>query len=162
MLSAGGRGRLPRNCVHCHLGGHKKCRCTVSALPTMVYYGDAPPRHLHRGEHGVKRAHLTGARGKGLGVVREQDRLSNPVEDDDWDYAMCIVWGALPRSICEPVLLAIEEYLHHRSHLVSMCTPFEKLEVAGAGPRPHQHYSACQHALARRRDCGANRTNGLC
>ena len=108
----------------------------VSALPTMVYYGDAPPRHLRPGEHGVERAHLTGARGKGLGVVREQDRLSNPVEDVNWDYAMRIVWGASPRSVCEPVLLAIEEYLHRRSRLESLRTPFERLEVAGAGPAP--------------------------
>ncbi|SNX84751.1 uncharacterized protein MEPE_03460 [Melanopsichium pennsylvanicum] len=67
VLSAGGKGRTPRACVHCHLGGHKKCVRTVRALPTTVYAGDAPPRHLHRGERGVERAHVTGAGGRGLG-----------------------------------------------------------------------------------------------
>ncbi|SNX85316.1 uncharacterized protein MEPE_04025 [Melanopsichium pennsylvanicum] len=63
VLSAGGKGRTPRACVHCHLGGHKKCVRTARALPTTVYAGDAPPCHLHQGERGVERAHVTGAGG---------------------------------------------------------------------------------------------------
>ncbi|SNX85791.1 uncharacterized protein MEPE_04500 [Melanopsichium pennsylvanicum] len=70
VLSAGGKGRTPRACVHCHLGGHKKCVRTARALPTTVYAGDAPPRHLHRGKRGVERAHVSGAGGRGLGEVR--------------------------------------------------------------------------------------------
>ncbi|KAJ1037014.1 hypothetical protein NDA10_007887 [Ustilago hordei] len=39
------------------------------------------------------------AQGKGSGAVCEQDHLSNPMEDDDWDYTMCIIWGASPCSV---------------------------------------------------------------
>ncbi|SNX85290.1 uncharacterized protein MEPE_03999 [Melanopsichium pennsylvanicum] len=77
VLSAGGKGRTLRACVHCHLGGHKKCVRTVRALPTTVYAGDAPPRHLHRGERGVERAHVTRAGGRGLG------ESASPGADDD-------------------------------------------------------------------------------
>ncbi|CCF50882.1 uncharacterized protein UHOR_14671 [Ustilago hordei] len=79
--------------------GHKRCKHMVSALPMMVYYSDAPPRHLCPGKHGVECAHLTGAQGKGSGVVHKQDCLLNPVEDDNWGYAMCIIWGASPCSV---------------------------------------------------------------
>ncbi|SNX86187.1 uncharacterized protein MEPE_04896 [Melanopsichium pennsylvanicum] len=135
VLSAGGKGRTPRACVHCHLGGHKKCVRTARALPTTVYAGDAPPRHLHRGGRGVERAHVTGAGGRGLGEVRRLDRDSNGVEDLNWAYAMRIIWSASPRSRRVPVLTMIEEYLDRQRRVRSMRSPFEDLEPSSVpGP----------------------------
>ncbi|SNX86888.1 uncharacterized protein MEPE_05597 [Melanopsichium pennsylvanicum] len=128
VLSAGGKGRTPRACVHCHLGGHKKCVRTVRALPTTVYAGDAPPRHLHRGKRGVERAHVTGAGGRGLGEVRGIDRDSDGVADPHWAHAMRIIWSALPRSRRVPVLTMIEEYFDRQRRVRSMRSPFEALE----------------------------------
>ncbi|SNX84013.1 uncharacterized protein MEPE_02721 [Melanopsichium pennsylvanicum] len=128
VLSAGGKGRTPRACVHCHLGGHKKCVRTVRALPTTVYAGDAPPRHLHRGERGVERAHVTGAGGRGLGEVRGIDRDSDGVADPHWAHAMRIIWSASPRSRRVPVLTMIEEYFDRQRRVRSMRSPFEALE----------------------------------
>ncbi|SNX86185.1 uncharacterized protein MEPE_04894 [Melanopsichium pennsylvanicum] len=135
VLSAGGKGRTPRACVHCHLGGHKKCVRTARALPTTVYAGDAPPRHLHRGGRGVERAHVTGAGGRGLGEVRRLDRDSNGVEDLNWAYAMRIIWSASPCSRRVPVLTMIEEYLDRQRRVRSMRSPFEDLEPSSVpGP----------------------------
>ncbi|SNX86322.1 uncharacterized protein MEPE_05031 [Melanopsichium pennsylvanicum] len=128
VLSAGGKGRTPRACVHCHLGGHKKCVQTERALPTMVYAGDAPPNHLHRGERGVERAHVTGAGGRGLGEVRGLDRDSDGVADPNWAYAMRIIWSASPRGRRVPVLTTIEEYFDRQRRLRSMRSPFEDIE----------------------------------
>ncbi|SNX86509.1 uncharacterized protein MEPE_05218 [Melanopsichium pennsylvanicum] len=128
VLSAGGKGRTPRACVHCHLGGHKKCVQTERALPTMVYAGDAPPNHLHRGERGVERAHVTGAGGQGLGEVRGLDRDSDGVADPNWAYAMRIIWSASPRGRRVPVLTTIEEYFDRQRRLRSMRSPFEDIE----------------------------------
>ncbi|SNX87698.1 uncharacterized protein MEPE_06408 [Melanopsichium pennsylvanicum] len=128
VLSVGGKGRTPRACVHCHLGGHKKCVRTERALPTMVYAGDAPPSHLHRGERGVERAHVTGAGGRGLGEVRGLDRDSDGVADPNWAHAMRIIWSASPRGRRVPVLTTIEEYFDRQRRLRSMCSPFEDIE----------------------------------
>ncbi|SNX87793.1 uncharacterized protein MEPE_06504 [Melanopsichium pennsylvanicum] len=135
VLSAGGKGRTPRACVHCHLGGHKKCVRTVRALPTTVYAGDAPPRHLHRGERGVERAHVTGAGGRGLGEVRGIDRDSDGVADPHWAHAMRIIWSASPCSRRVPVLTMIEEYFDRQRRVRSMRSPFEALEPSSVpGP----------------------------
>ncbi|SNX87906.1 uncharacterized protein MEPE_06617 [Melanopsichium pennsylvanicum] len=135
VLSAGGKGRTPRACVHCHLGGHKKCVRTVRALPTTVYAGDAPTRHLHRGERGVERAHVTGAGGRGLGEVRGIDRDSDGVADPHWAYAMRIIWSASPRSRRVPVLTMIKEYFNRQRRVRSMRSPFEALEPSSVpGP----------------------------
>ncbi|SNX82993.1 uncharacterized protein MEPE_01699 [Melanopsichium pennsylvanicum] len=128
VLSAGGKGQTPRACVHCHLGGHKKCMRTKRALPTMVYAGDAPPSHLHRGERGVERAHVTGAGGRGLGEVRGLNRDSDGVADPNWAYAMRIIWSASPRGRRVPVLTTIEEYFDRQRQMRSMRSPFEDIE----------------------------------